>query len=323
MQSINSKIINEIIRQSPGMKSPVKRLTKILSMSRETAYRRIRDQIPFSIDEMLVIAKQFNLSIDELFDLNLESHSLFNKEFSVEQESSDIYSGLIKGDIKIMEKLIASKNVKITAALNSIPFRFLPYKSLFKLDYCHYMYSAGKISLITTRYSDIEVPPAIDDLHEKSISCFKRMNNITCIVDSLLYSGIIKKIQYYHRLKIISDEDLRHLQSELFELLNVYENLLRNGKSSAGSNYTIYYSFFNLESNIIFFEYDDNSLLQIWIFPENPIVIKNNDQINMIQKQWIDSKIRNSILITKSADINQIEMIRDVYHQVEELKKEY
>jgi len=318
MQSVNSIIINEIIRQSAGMKSPVNRLVKILSMSRETAYRRIRNQIPFSVDEVVVIAKHFNLSLDKLLDLKSED-SFSNKNFNVEREPEDIYSGLIGDDIEIMEKLLASKNVKITAALNSMPFRFLPHKSLFKLDYCHYLHSVGKISLVTTCFSDIEVPTVIDDLHEKSIACFNRLNNITCIVDNMLFSGIIKKIQYYHRLKFISDEDLQHLQSEMFELLKAYENLLRNGKNSAGSNYTFYYSFFNFESNIIFYEYDDNSLLQIWVYPESPILIKNNNQVNTIQKRWIDSKIRNSILITKSADANQIEMIRDVYHQIEEL----
>ena len=320
MQSVNSEIIKEIIRQSPGMKSPVGRLVKTLSVSRETAYRRIRNQIPFSIDEVVVIAKQFNLSIDKLFDLESDN-SLSNKNFNVERKPVDIYSGLIEDDIEIMEKLLTSKNVKITATLNNIPFRFLPCKSLFKLDYCHYMYSVGKISLVTTRYSDIEVPSVLNELHKKSISCFNRLNDITCIVDSMLFFGIIKKIQYYYRLKFISDEDLQHLQLELFELLKAYENLLRNGKNSAGSNYTFYYSFFNFESNTISFEYDDNSLLQIWIFPESPILIKNNHQIDALQKRWIDSKIRNSILITKSADVNQIEMIRDVYHQIEGLTK--
>jgi len=322
MQSVSSKIISEMKKQTPGKKNPVKYLTRMFSMSKETAYRRIRNQIPFSVEEVVVIAKYFNLSIDGLLDLKPdENNLLLNSNFSVEQNPADIYSGLLVDDIKNIEKVLASTNAKITVAMNSIPFRFLPYKSLFKLDYCHYMYSVGKMSLVSARYSDVEIPPVVDELHEKSVECFSRLNHITCIIDSMLYSDIIKKIQYYHRLKFISTEDLHVLQAELLKLLEMYEDLLRTGKSNAGCDYVFYYSLFNLESSIIFFEFDDNSLLQVWVYPENPVVIKNNHQINDIQRRWIDSKIRNSILITKTTDIHQIEMLRNVHQQVMELTK--
>jgi len=324
MQSVNTKVINEIIRHTPGSKSPVKYLTKMFSISKETAYRRIRNQIPFSIEEVVAIANDFNLSVDKLLDLRSDDNNLLlNSSFNVEQEPADTYSGLLRDDIRIMEKLLDSTQLKITFALNSIPFRFLPYKSLFKLDYCHYMHSAGKMSLVTTRYSDVEVPPVVNDLQEKFFACFSRLNNVTCIIDSMLYSNVIKKIQYYHQLKFISSEDLQLLQSELFILLGMYENMLNNGKNSIGSDYTFYYSVFNLESNIAFYEFDDNSILQIWVYPENPIVVKDNNQINNIQKRWINSKIRNSILITKTTDIHQIEMLRNVNQQISELTKEY
>lgn len=317
--NFSKKIINEIVKQSPDDKSPVNCLTKMFSMSKETAYRRIRNQIPFSIEEVVAIAKNYDLSVDELLELRPSNNFLFNKNLNIEQNTEDIYADLLKSGIDIMNKLIVSKNAKITVILNNIPLRFFPYKSLLKLDYYHYMYSIGKISLVTTLYSDIELPSAINDLHDKSASCFSRLNNITCIVDSMLYSNIIKKIEYYHQLKVISNEDLRVLQSELFDLLALYENLLRNGSNNSGSGYIFYYSCFNLESNSIFCEYDNNSLLQFWIYPESPVIIKNNPQICDIHKRWIDSKLRNSMLITRTSDIHQIEMLRRVHQQISEL----
>jgi len=318
--NFHTKIVNAIIKKSPEDKNPVNYLTRTFSMSKETAYRRLRNKIPFTIEEVVVIAQCFNLSVDELLDLNSNDNFLFNKDLNINQDPVDIYSGLLRDDIEFMEKLLVSKNIKIAATLNSIPLRFLPYKSLFKLDYCHYLYSAGKIPF-TAQFSDIELPPAINDLHDTCAFCFSRLNNITCIVDSMLYSNIINKIHYFYRLKFLSTEDLRVLQSDLFDLLEMYENLLRNGKNNAGSNYIFYYSFFNIETNLVFFEYDSNCLLQFWIYPESPVVIRNNQQVDIIQKRWIDSKIRNSMLITKTIDINQIEMLRNVYQQISDLTK--
>jgi len=319
MRNIKAKTINEIIRQSSGNINSVNYLMKLLSISRETAYRRLRNINSFSVKEIIAIAKDLNISIDRLLDLKVNNNKLLINGFNFDREHVDIYSGLLQSNIEFMEKLLASTSTKITAIKNSLPFRLLPFKSLFKFDYCRYMYSAGKIPL-TTRYSDIVIPPQINELYEQCVSRFSRLTNITCIIDNKLFSGIIEKIQYYYRLRFISAEDLQILQAELFKFLEGYECLLRSGKNSAGSDYVFYYSLFNIESDIVFYEYDNNSLLQIRIFPESPIVIKNDNLINAIQLKWIDTNIRNSLLITKTADIHQVEMLRSVYQQISDLK---
>jgi len=315
MQNFNAKIVDSITKHSSENKSLVNSLMKMFPMSKESAYRRIRNQIPFSIEEAIAIAEYLNLSIDEL--LGFQSGN--NIDSNTDGTPLDIYSNLLAYDIETMENLLAAKNVKITAAVNQMPFRFLPYKSLFKLDYCHCMYSRGKISLITSGYADIEIPPVINTLHDKSVSFFNRLDNIACVIDSTIFSNIVTMIQYYNRLKFISDEDLQILQAELFDLLEKYERLLSAGKNSAGSEYVFYYSFFNIEPNLVFFEYDNKSLLQVWMYPQIPLAIKSDYGINNIQKRWIESKIRNSMLITKTTNIQQIEIVRNVYQQVSEL----
>jgi len=318
MQNFNAKIINGIIKYLPAGMNPVLFLMKMFPVSKETAYRRIRNQTPFSIDELVAIAKHFNITTDKLLDF--QSDNLFlDKDLNTDGTPLDIYSNLLAYDIEIMEKLLAAKNVKITAAVNQMPFRFLPYKSLFKLDYCHCMYSRGKISLITSGYADIEIPPVINTLHDKSVAFFNRLDNIACVIDSTIFSNIVTMIQYYNRLKFISGEDLQILKAELFDLLEKYERLLSAGKNSAGSEYVFYYSFFNIEPNLVFFEYDNKSLLQVWMYPQIPLAMKSDYGINNIQKRWIESKIRNSMLITKTTNIQQIEIFRNVYQQVSEL----
>ena len=318
--NFHSRIIEELAKRSAGKVKSVDYLMKSFSVSKETAYRRLRNQIPFSLEEVAAIASDLNTSIDQLLGFKTNSNYPFMNRFNLDQEPEGIYADLLNSDIEIVEKLISANDVKIVAAINRLPLQLLHYKSLFKLDYYHYMYSIGKISLMT-KYSDITVPPHIIDLHKKAFDCFSKLNNITCIVDNTVFSDIIKKIQYYYRSKFISDEDLQILQSELLELLEVYESLLRNGKNSAGSDYVFYYSFFRLESSMVFFEYDDNSILEIRIYPESPIILQNNRLVNDVQKRWISSKIRNSVLITKTADIQQIEMLRDVYRQIGELRE--
>ena len=132
--------------------------------------------------------------------------------------------------------------MKVTAVINRIPFRLLPYPLLFKFDYCHYLYSSGAVSGTKGRFSAIELPPVINDWHEQAAACLSQVSPVTCIVDNALFTDVIKKIRFYRRLGFLSSEDLQVLQAELFELLTVYENLLRNRTNSSGCDYVFYYS---------------------------------------------------------------------------------
>ena len=315
--NLNQKIVKEIIPKLDGKANLVDYLMNLLSMKKESCYRRIRNNIPFSFEEIAIIARGLDISIDQLIEQNVSCFSL-NTDFDINQEPEDTFSSLLNNDIKIIRKMLTEKDVKITVSMNRIPFYLLPFVELFKFEYFHYMYSSGKISIMT-RFSDIVIPNHIIDLHQMSYLLFNKLNNVTCIINSMVYTEFIKRIKFYYRSKFISDDDLQVLQAELFELLKKYESLLRNGKNTSGSEYLFYYSFFALENSFTFFESSENTLLQYWVYPESPIIIKNNKTINDIQKRWIDSKIRNSMLITKTNDAQQIEILRNIYKEISEL----
>ena len=315
--NLNQKIIKEIISKLGDKTILADYLVNLLSISRESCYRRIRNRIPFSFEEISIIASDLDISIDKLLEKNISCFYL-NEDFNSNQEPNDTFSSLLNNDIKIIKKMLDEKDAKITVSMNRIPFYLLQSASLFKFEYFHYMYLSGKISLMT-RYSDIVIPDNIVDLHQISYLLFNKLNNVTCIFNSLTYTEIIKRIKFYYRSKFISDDDLQVLQADLFEILKKFESILHSGKNSSGSEYLFYYSFFALENSLTFFESSASTLLQSWIYPESPIIIKNDKAINSIQKRWIDSKIRNSMLITKTNDIQQIEIFRNIYKEISEL----
>jgi hypothetical protein len=317
--NFNKKIVEEITKRSPGNRRMVKNLARMLSISNESAYRRVREEIPFTLEEVAILADSYKLSVDGLLGLKSDVNPFFNREFINCWDSGEIYARQLGNDLDCMKKLLEAKEVRITAALRRIPFRLLPFPALFKFDYCHYLYSVGKISLMNARFSGMTVPASIDSLHRKIAACTRKITPVVCIIDSAIYANIIKKVLYYYRLGFLSGDDLKLLQSELFGLLDIQENLLRNGKNEFGAEYVFYYSFFNFEASVILVESDGDSLLMIPVYPEFKLVAKNNPEMNTIQQRWFESKIRNSALITKTSDIQQIELLRNAYRQIEEL----
>jgi hypothetical protein len=312
-KEINANIINEIVRHV-SKKRMKDYLGGLLSLSKESVYRRIYSHIPFTLDEIQLIANDLNVSIDRLIGFNEGNSFHFSRYYNM--QPADAYCAMLTRNIKTLDRLSVFKNVKITAVLNHIPFYLCPLPSLFKLDYFHYLYSTGSISFMD-RFSETDVPAGVVDLQEQLVASLKNLPALTCITDTTFYSNIIHKIQYFYRLNFLISEDVRTLQMEMYQLMEMFENLLRKGQNSNGVDCLFYYSFLNLESSSVFIEYADNSTLELWIYPGgSPLEIHNSATICDFQRQWIDFKMRNSILITKTNDLHLMEILRDMQKQI-------
>lgn len=318
MENYNELIISEITKRFADRKEIITYLMDLLCIGKESAYRRMNDQIPFTFQEVVTIAQDLGFSIDSALVRDMDRRVFFDMPINIDQSPNSIFIDKLEQGNIIMKKLIQAENINIIGAINQMPLFLFPFETLFKFDYCLYLNSIGQIPLIS-RFSDIEIIPQISDLHKKSAHYFSLLKNITCIVDSAVFNGLIKGIQYFYRLRFISDDDLHILQKELFELFALCETIIRTGENETGSTYSVYYSHFNLNSACMYYEYDDKQILQLWIYPESPIVIRDNPLMCDIQKRWLDSGIRKSTLISKSNDIVLIKQFRNLYNQISEL----
>ena len=174
---------------------------------------------------------------------------------------------------------------------------------------------------MAAKFADIEIPQEITELRKEIISNFNQLNNITCVLNDNVFPKIIKSIHYCYQTGILEDKDLPLLQRELLVFLDFIEKLVTTGVNDFGSKCSFYYSFADLEADCICYEYDKNTMLQIWLFPENPIIINNNQLIHQIFQDWIDSKIKYSTLVTKSNDLLKSKVMREWYEQTINMDK--
>lgn len=320
MKNLNIEIINKVIGQLGNKKNAVDYLMALLCIGKESAYRRINNLIPFTFQEVIAIANDLNFSLDKILDRDISARVSFDMPVNLNQSPDRIFIDKLEQGNIIMQELINSKEINIVSAINRIPLFLFPFKSLFKFEYCLYLNSIGHMPLMTT-FSDIEITPQIKDLHEKCAHYFTQLGNITCVVDNNFLNEIIQEISYFHHLKFISDGELRILQKELLELFAFCEIILRTGKNKFGFEYSIYFSHFNIESNCLYYEYDNQSMLQLWIYPESPIVIKNDNLMSGIQKRWLDAIIRRSVPISKATNMLQIGKFEETFNNILRLTK--
>lgn len=317
MENLNLGVINEITKHLRKGEKPVNYLMDKLCIGKESAYRRLKNQIPFTFEEIVKIANDLDFSIDQLAKKDIGNRVYFDLPVNVFQDPLSIYNNMLEYDLSIIKQLSSAKKLSIVCAINRIPFRFFPFKTLFKYEYCKYLYSNGYLPL-TEYFANIAITPYMEQLHKEIAHHFNLLRNVVCVIDYTIVSKIISEIYHFHELGFVSDNDLLSLQSEGFDFLALFERMIRTGEK----NYNFYYSTYSIDANSVYYEYDGNIMSQIWLFPENQIVINNNRLLYTIQKNWLDANIRNSTLISKSNHTLQIKFIKEVYNQISELHKQ-
>ena len=59
-------VINKILAQIPPSMKPVDYISDILDIGKESAYRRLRGEMSFTLDEVIKLSVELRVSLDEI-----------------------------------------------------------------------------------------------------------------------------------------------------------------------------------------------------------------------------------------------------------------
>lgn len=273
IENFNSIIIEKITENIPYNLKIVNYLMDILGLGREAAYRRIRGQIPFTLDEVIKLSVDLNFSVDEIIK---EMYLYFNQ--------------------LAMNHVNADNNEIIIAQNRIFILALFKYKELLRFVYYKWMHQRREVSM-DYKFSEVVIPETITSVAEEYLKISASLENVSVIIDSQMYMNMIKEIQYYYKRKLITEEEIEILKISLLEHLKKEEEILRTNYSSSGRKYDCYLCDFLVAPLCLYSMYDGIEESDFWIYP--PQYIKINDpQISASLKEWLNSLKRYSTLIT-------------------------
>lgn len=302
---LNEIIVNTVLESIPKNIKPVIYLMELLDLSRESVYRRIRKDIPFSMDELTKLALTLNFSLDEIIEGSKRERIFFDLGLKSPTTSTDSFFAAIQEYNSYLTNLSKAKNSYVFMALNCIYPLFTAYFSnLFKFHYFKWHVETQN-SLPKNYFSNLVLPQELCALQQKISEEIKDIRNVSIILSPNISLSIIKDIQYFYQRKLLTKEDLEILKKDLLKMSDFAENVAKTGRVEGGnSQIDIYISIPYIYSNTIYLEYDDVSEVHYWIYSNNPIVVKNSE-IGNLQKKWFLSLKKSSTLITQSNEILQ------------------
>jgi len=302
---LNEIIVNTVLKNIPKNIKPVIYLMELLDLSRESVYRRIRKDIPFSVDELTKLALTLNFSLDEIAEGSKRERIFFDLGLKNPTNSVDSFSAMLQEYSFYINNLFKAKNSSVYMALNCIyPLYTVFFPELFKFHYFKWLIETQD-NLPKNYFSNLTLPQELSILQQKIAEEIKNVRNVTVILSPNISLSIIKDIQYFYQRKLINKEDLEALKKDLLNMSDFAEEVAKAGKLEGGnSQIDIYISIPYISSNTVYLEYDDVSEVHYWIYSNNPMVIRNSE-ISNIQKKWFLSLKKSSTLITQSNEILQ------------------
>jgi hypothetical protein len=301
----NKKLITAILKNIPGNIKPVAYLTGVLGMSRESAYRRIRNDIPFTTEELGQLASKLSFSVDNIIEENNLERAFF-EFYSKERDPVQIYLMMLEKFNKLLEEMLQTNNIELIIALNGFPPTFrVFFNNLFKFTFYKWLHQSNEFSL-SPHFSSVTLPDDMIRLQKKIKRNMMKIDNSVLILDPNVFSSLAKDIQYYYQRKLLDEADFYLLKDELKNMIDLFETIARTGVFDSKSKISLYLSSLHINANTAYFSYGETVKTMIWVFTVDPIIIQNL-KVSARQKKWLLSLRRQSTLISQSNEILQAE----------------
>ena len=298
---IQKKIINEIKKKSEG--KIVEILMDTLSISSDSAYRRIRLEKVLTLDELIKISNTFNISLDSLISSNSSDSVLFSFPYKSSQFNLEEYFG------KILEHLTQVKNADglMYYSAKDIPiFHFFQDKKLlaFKL---HYWLNTmnNKSHGVNSDFSYDFIPASLAQLTKKIYAVYCQIKTHE-IWNYETLTRTSTQITYYYELGILTEEQATDLQLRVIDLCSHLEKECEIAKKffidksplSETENYQFYFNEIIAADNSIYAEY--NGVKESFL----PHIVLNymttdNEVYSNFNKSVFDNVMKKSTLISK------------------------
>lgn len=307
--TMKKNIVNELIiemkKRIPEGQSIVNYLTDVLCMGKEAIYRRLRGEVAFTFQEIALISHKLGISIDQIIGNHLGSRVTFDLNLLHSDNPLESYYEILTRYLQIFNYLKGEDNLEIYTASNVISFTlYSSYEHLSKFRLMRWVYQNDKIKTPNS-LADFQAPEKVIQAHKKLSEVMKESNISHFIWDANIFISFIKEVAYFNKLNLISDEDVKCLKEDLYQLVSQLEQLSIQGEFKTGHKVSIYLSNIDIEATYSYVRKKEIEFSLLRVYSINSMD-SQNPYICETQKNWIQSLKRHSTLISGSGEAERI-----------------
>lgn len=237
---LNTNLIEVMKNKIPDGVNLANTLMDILYIGKEAVYRRLRGEVPFTLNEASIISKKMGVSLDQIVGISYTNNAMFDLNLLHYSEPIKTYYTIISHYLELFESLRYDLTSELSTASNMIPQTFyLKYDNLSKFRLFKWMYQNEKVNCVKY-FSELNLSDELKQAQKDFVNATQYIQTTNYIWDSMMFVNLVNDIKYFASIHLITDEEVIKLQEELLMLLDDLENIAAKGKFNTGKNVRIY-----------------------------------------------------------------------------------
>jgi len=303
-----SDIFLYIIREKIPEKTKLATLlTHILGIEKEAVYRRLRGEVAFSFAEVAGISKELNISLDTIIGIDpypQKTYPFYLKLNSYLHLSETDYT-MHEEFIELLSSARNDPQSEMGFATGILPLHFSVKHELIQRFYTLRWLYQFEPPGSTQPFSHIIFPERVRKLFQRFLSEVEYFRKTFFIWDKLTLLYLINDVKYFHKIQLISEEEVKALKEEILNFLDDFEKLAIRGAFENGNEVSVYLSGLNFETTYSCIRTASCHLTMLKTFTLNETVSFDEMVYNKM-KTWLHSLKRTSILISGSNEKDRI-----------------
>jgi hypothetical protein len=276
-------------------------LSDLLDVSQDAAYRRLRGDKKFDIEEIYTICTAFNISVDSIFSVKSQG-TIFNYT-SLDVRDQAKYLLYMQNLSKSIELIKEAKDKEIIMSAIDIPvFHFLSFKelTLFKLfAWNNTTYNQGGFfETFLEEVSNTEI-----------LCCYEKLaKDYAQIPSTELWTvntvdTLIRLLDFYFETGFFQKKETAILLcNQALQLIDNLKKWADQGyKSNASADYKFYVSDTDLENNFILLKKDNDLKCIIKLFTINSLTTSDG-LFCQETLSWLEASKKRSVLLSGASE---------------------
>ena len=320
-------LLEEIINRFPKRVDAIEILRKLLNLGTDAVYRRIRGDSTLSPDEMTLLARKFDVSLDKFIFEKSDSVVFTFNPFSQKVSSFQDYLKGIDADLDMMIRL---PDIKIMDSWTEIPFFYYIY---FPELFCFKFYVWGRTIwdfkyLQTQKFALDTIPVPVIQQAEKILDRYRQISG-TQLWSLSIVDNTLNQIEYHvNSGSFARPQDAVLLCERVLELAEHMENMAMYGKkiavggsaNSGGADLVLYHNEMFGTNNTIFVQSRFGRAVYTTI--SNPNFLKtSDDQMCNYTDEWFKNVISKSQIMSTTGEKGRRFFFDRLRRRIEVIKK--
>lgn len=315
---LNTNLIEVMKNKIPDGVNLANTLMDILYIGKEAVYRRLRGEVPFTLNEASIISKKMGVSLDQIVGISYTNNAMFDLNLLDYSDPIKTYYTILDHYLEVFEALHNDPTSELSTASNMIPQTFyLKYDSLSKFRLFKWMYQNERVKCVKY-FSELTLSDELKQVQKDFVKATQYVQTTNYIWDCMMFHYLVNDIKYFASIHLITDEEVTNLQADLLQLLDDLEAIASKGKFDTGKDVHIYISNINFEATYSYVETSSLQLSLIRIFSINSITSRDKDMCKSM-KEWVQSLRKFSTMISESGEMQRIQFFKKQREIVENM----